>query len=74
MKLYLKSDRAKPHEMFREYPEPGFSNLLKTHWSSLFKIRTVRKKKHHLRLLRSLEIPFVIEQLTGELILFKYFK
>ena len=49
-------------EMFREHPEPGFSVFSKTHRSSVIKIRIVRKKKHHLRLLRSLDIPFVIEQ------------
>ena len=62
IKLDLKSHRAKSHKMFREHPEPGFSGFSKTHRSPVFKIRIVRKKKHHLRLLRSLDIPFVIEQ------------
>ena len=62
IKLYLKSHRAKPHEMFREHPEPGFSVFSKPHRSSVIKIRIVRKKKHHSRFLRSLDMPFVIEQ------------
>ena len=39
-----------------------FLSFSKTHRSSVFKIRIVRKKKHHLRLLPYLDIPFVIEQ------------